>query len=77
MSTFVCLIEIDVSLPTITQHSTTMQKTIEGVQKYHIFCQINDAMNTQNGLSTSLIYDLFLNLLFLVFYEKKAGQSRL
>ena len=54
-----------------------MQKTIEGVQKYHIFCQINDAMNTQNGLSTSLIYDLFLNLLFLVFYEKKAGQSRL
>ena len=67
--------EIDVLSPTISQRATAMQKAMEEIQKSTALRQVNDALNTRNGPSTSLIHNLPLNSLVLVFREGNTGQS--
>ena len=69
-----CITEIDASLPTITQCSVAMQKDMEEVRKSNASHQVDDALNTRNGPSTSLIHDLPLNLPVLVFCKGNTGQ---
>lgn len=52
-----------------------MRKVIEEVKKSHIFCQVNNILNTQNSPSTSFIHNLSLNILVLVFHKENASQS--
>ncbi len=61
--------------PTITQRNIAMRKAMEEIRRSHAFRLVNDALNTRNGPSTSLIHDLPLNSLVLVFREGNAGQS--
>lgn len=72
--TYFCITEIDTSLLTITYYIIAIQKPMEKVQKSNISRQFNDTLNTQNGLYTSLVHNLPLNLPFLVFCKKNIGQ---
>ena len=69
LGAYPCMIEIDALLPIITQRSVAMQNTIEEVRKSNSSRKFDDTLNTQNGPSTSLIYDLPLNSPVLVFYK--------
>ena len=51
-----------------------MSKAIKRVRRFHIFCQVNNTLNTRNSPSTNLIPDLLLNTLVLIFYEKITSQ---
>lgn len=53
---------MDAPSSSINQHSIAIYKAIEEVQRSYASCQVNDVLNTPNGLFTSLIYDLPLNL---------------
>ena len=68
--------EIDAPLSIITQYTTAMQKAIEEVRKLVASCQVHDALNTWNRPFTSIVYDLPLNSLVLVYREGDTGQSR-
>lgn len=67
--------DMDAPSPTISQRSIAMRKAMEEVRRSHASHQVNDTLNTRNGPSTSLIHDLPLNSLVLVFREGNAGQS--
>lgn len=69
------LTEMDAPSPSITQRTVAMRKAMEEVRKSQASRQVNDALNTRNRPSTSLIHDLSLNSLVLVFREGNAGQS--
>lgn len=73
---YLCMTDMDAPSPTITQRSIAMQKAMEEVGISHASHQVNDALNTQNGPSTSLIHDLPLNSRVLVFREGNFSQSR-
>lgn len=67
--------DMDASSPTITQRPVAMRKAMEEVQKSVATRQIFDALNTRNGLSTTILHDLPLNSLVLVFCEGNTTQS--
>lgn len=67
--------DMDAPLPTIHRRSIAMRKAMEEVRKSHGSRKVNDALNTRNGPSTSLIHDLPLNSPVLVFREGSAGKS--
>lgn len=67
--------DMDAPSPTITQRAIAMRKAMEEVRKSVASRQVNDAINTRNGPSTSLIHDLPLNSPVLVFREGNTGQS--
>ena len=67
--------EMDAPSPTITQRTIAMRKAMEEVRKLHASRQVNDALNTRNGPSTTLIHDLPINSPVLVFREGNAGRS--
>ena len=67
--------EIDALSPTITQRTLAMRKAIEEIRKSTASRQVNNALHTRNGLSTSMINDLLLNSPVLVFREINAGKS--
>ena len=73
---YLCMTEMDVPLSTIIQRNIAMQKAMEEVRKSNASHQVDDALNTQNGPSTSLIHDLPLNSPVLVFCERNTSQSR-
>lgn len=69
--------DINISLPTINQHSIAIYKAIEKVKRFHILYQVNNIFNIKNRFSTSLIYNLLLNSPILVFCKKNIGLSGL
>jgi hypothetical protein len=69
------MIEMNVSLSTITQRTVAMKKAMKEVQKSLVIRQINDVLNTRNDLIIILIHELSLNSLVLIFRESKNNQS--
>lgn len=72
---YFCMTNINALSSTINKCSRAMCNVIEEVKRFYVSCQINNALNTQNSLFISLIYDLPINLPVLVFCERNAGQS--
>jgi hypothetical protein len=68
------MIEMNVSSFTIIQRTIAMKKTMNEVRKLHAIRQINDALNIKND-PISLIHNLSLNSLVLIFRESNTGQS--
>jgi hypothetical protein len=66
--------EMNASSSTIIQRAIAMKKTMNEVRKLHAIRQVNDALNTRND-PTSLIHDLSLNFLILMFREDNTDQS--
>ncbi len=64
------MIEMNVSLSTITQRAIAMRKTMKEVQKFIAIRQMNDVLNTRND-SIFLIHNLSLNSSVLIFRESK------
>ena len=58
--------ELDPLAPSITQRATAIQKAIEEVSKIRAQRQVDNALNQQNGLSVTAIYNLLINLDVLV-----------
>jgi hypothetical protein len=52
--------------PTITQRSTALKKAILEIQKLRAKRQVDNALNTRNGLSITNIHELILHLDILV-----------
>jgi hypothetical protein len=65
------MIEINVSLSTITQRAIAMKKAMKEVQKLIAIRQMIDALNTRNNLIIILIHELSLNLSVLIFRDSK------
>jgi hypothetical protein len=65
------MIETNVPSSTITQRAIAMKKAMEEVQKSIATRQMNDALNTRNGFTITLIHGLPLNSPVLVFRESK------
>ncbi len=68
------MIEMNASSSTIIQRAIAMKKTMNEMRKLHATRQINDALNIKNG-SNSLIHNLSLNSLVLIFRKSKIDQS--
>jgi hypothetical protein len=69
------MIEMNVSSSIITQRTIVMKKTMNEVRKFNAIRQMNDVLNTRNGSSITLIHDLPLNSLVLIFRESNTDQS--
>lgn len=50
-----------------------MEKAMDKVQKYNIFCQVNDSLNTQNRQFTRLVHNLLSNSPILIYYKRNNG----
>lgn len=59
--------EQDASFLSITERATAMLKVIDEVRKNIAFHQVNDVLNTCNGLSTKSVYDLPINSFILMY----------
>ena len=57
----------------VSQRAIAIKKAIVQIQKIQAKRQINNALNTRNGLSTTIIHDLALNLEVLVWREGNTG----
>jgi hypothetical protein len=53
--------EYDLPSPSITQRSTALKKAMAEIRRLRAKRQVNDALNTRNGLSTTNIHNLTLN----------------
>ena len=53
-----------------------MKKAIDEVRKYTSSRQINNALNTWNGPSTTFVHDLLIISLVLMYQESNASQTR-
>lgn len=65
--TYPRITKIDTSSPSIIQCPMAMQKAINEVQRYTAFQQINNTLNTLNGLSTTFVHNLPIYILVLVY----------
>ena len=54
--------ELDVLSPTVIQRVITIKKVIDKIRKLKVKCQINNALNMQNGPNINTVHDLLLNL---------------
>jgi hypothetical protein len=63
------MIEMNVSLSTITQRFIAMRKAIKEVRKLIVIRQLNDALNTENDSFSIVIHSLSLNFDVLVYRE--------
>lgn len=52
-----------------------MKKTMDEFQKCISSGQVNDAFNTSNRSSSVSVYDLSINLLVSIYWERKSSQS--
>jgi hypothetical protein len=68
------MIQSDTS-PTVAQRSSALKKAMAEIQKLRAKRQVEDALNTRNGPSTTNIHDLPLNSDVLVWREGKTGQT--
>jgi hypothetical protein len=69
------MIEMNASSFTITQRIIAMRKVMKELRKLNAMRQVNDALNTRNESSITLIHDLPLNSPVLIFREDNTGQS--
>ena len=69
------MIEMNLFSSTITQRIVIMRKAIKEIRKLLISRQIDDAFNTRNKSFTSLIHNLSLNSLILMFRKSNTSQS--
>ena len=67
--------ELNATSPTINQRAIAMKKIMNEMRKLNVNRQINDVLNTRNGLSTIHLHDLLLNSSVLVYRERPAGRS--
>ena len=67
--------ELDALSPSITQCAMAIKKAMDEVRKCTASQQVNDALNTRNGLSTTSVHDLPINSPVLIYREGNAGQS--
>ena len=67
--------KLDASSPSINKYTMAMKKAIDEVQKCTASRQVNNALNTYNGLFIASVHDLPINSLVLVYQEGNAGQS--
>jgi DNA-binding FrmR family transcriptional regulator len=68
--------ERNASSSTIIQRFIAMRKTMNEISKLIATRQLNDALNTRNDSSSTLIHNLSLNSDVLVYREKNDNQSR-
>ena len=61
--------------PSIIQRSIAMKKAMEEIRKLNASRQVNDAINTRNGPSTTHLHDLPLNAPVLVYREKSGWKG--
>ncbi len=73
--TYSRMIEMNASSSIIIQRAIVMKKTMNEVRKFNAIRQMNDVLNTRNESSISLIHDLSLNFLILMFRENNIDQS--
>jgi hypothetical protein len=69
------MIEMNVPSSIITQRAIAMKKAMNEVRKFNAIRQMNDALNTRNESSITLIHDLSLNSPVLIFREGNTDQS--
>jgi len=69
------LTERDAPTATVTQRANAIKKAMAEIQKIRAQRQINDALHTRNGPSTTAIHSLNLNSQVLVWREGNTGQS--
>ena len=62
--------ESDAFVSSITQRSIAMKKAMDEIRKLNVSRQVNDVINTRNGLSTIHFHDLSFNAPVLVYREK-------
>jgi hypothetical protein len=67
--------EMDAFSSTITQRFIAMRKAMDEVRKSVAARQVNDALNTRNDPSSTLIHNLSLNSDVLVYREGNDNQS--
>ncbi len=65
--TYLRMIELDASFSTIIQRFMIMKKAMNEIKRLVTIRQMNDALNTRNESSITLIHDLSLNSQVLVF----------
>ncbi len=70
------MIEMNALSSSITQRSIAMRKTMNEVRKSIVIRQLNDALNTRNDSSSTLIHNLSLNFNVLVYRKKNDDQSK-
>ncbi len=58
---FLRITELDALLPNISQRAAALQKAIEEVKRLRAKRQVDDALNTRNGLKVDAVHDLSLN----------------
>ncbi|XMA19477.1 hypothetical protein WAI453_012268 [Rhynchosporium graminicola] len=64
------MVEMDAPSPSVSQRAAALHKAIEEIRKLRSRRQVNDALNTRNGPSSTVVRDLPLNSLVLVWREK-------
>ena len=69
------IIDMNASSFTFTQRTIVMRKTMDEMRKIHANHQINDVFNIRNDPNSTLIHELPLNSLVLVYREGKTGRS--
>jgi hypothetical protein len=69
------MIEMNVSSSTIIQRFIAMRRAMNEVRKLNVIRQLNDALNTRNDSSSTLIHNLSSNFSVFVFREKNDDQS--
>jgi hypothetical protein len=69
------MIEMNAFSSTIIQRSIAMRKTMNEIRKLIATRQLNDALNTRNDSSSTLIHNLSLNSFVLVYRERNDNQS--
>ncbi len=67
---------IEMNVLTITQRFIAMRKAMNEVRKLNVIRQINNALNTRNDSSSTLIHNLSLNFSVLVYRERNDDQSK-
>jgi hypothetical protein len=68
------MVEYDAPSPTVAQRSAALKKAMTEIQKLRAKRQVNNALNTRNGPSTTDIHELTLNSDVLVWREGNTGQ---
>ena len=69
------MIELNASSSTIIQRFIAMKRVMNEVRKMNASKQIRNALNTRNDSFTTMIHDLSLNSLILVYREGNASQA--
>ena len=67
--------KLDLLAPSIIQLAAAIKKAMEEIARIRVNKQVNNALNQQNGLFVTIIYNLPLNLEVLIWRKGNTGQS--